>query len=83
MIYKHHELGSASLYWLRCMMIGLAVFDSIHASITYIEDSHSARMQEVSDVVFLQDRSRYLHYDCAIIHYKPVVHDNIYDLYTS
>ena len=46
-VYIHHELGSSSLYWLGFMMNGVAVFDSIHTSITYEKDSHSARVQEV------------------------------------
>ena len=76
LICIHHELGSASLYWLGCMTICLAVFDSIHTRITYIQDPHSARLQEVSDVVFLRLQYRYLYYDCASMYYKPVVHDD-------
>ena len=82
-VYIHHELGRASLYWLGCMMIALTVFDSIHTSITYQKDPRSVRMQEVSDVVFLRLQSCCLYNNRAIMHYKPVDHDNIYYLYTS
>ena len=82
MMYKHHELGSVSLYWLRCMMIGLTLFDSIHTSITYQKDPRSVRMQEVSDVVFLHLQSCCLYNNCGISHYKPADQDNIYFLFT-